>query len=329
MRVAIDTGPLTSGHKVRGIGFYTKDLINALGNKVDTVNFGTADLGKYDIIHYPYFDLFSHTLPIKKPAKTVVTVHDVIPLIYSDHYPPGICGKINFYLQKYSLRNVDAIITDTETSKKDIVRFLGVKPEKIYVIHLAPRNIFRKMSSKARSGSAREIAKRYKLPDRFALYVGDVNYNKNIPNLVSACRIAKISLVIVGKQAKEIGKQDLDHPELLHLKGADFSKVMRLGFVPDEDLVAIYNLAAVYVQPSLYEGFGLPVLEALACGRPVIAARTQSLVEIAEGAVTFVNPKDPEDIARGFKNLVKSPKLPRRYSWGKTARDTFQVYAQV
>ena len=102
MKTAIDSSPLTSGHAVRGVGFYTKNLIEALGEKVDAVDFATADLSKYDIVHYPYFDLFSHTLPIGKPAKTVVTIHDVIPLIYPDHYPPGTRGKLNFFLQKFS-----------------------------------------------------------------------------------------------------------------------------------------------------------------------------------------------------------------------------------
>jgi len=102
-----------------------------------------------------------------------------------------------------------------------------------------------------------EIAKRNGLSDRFALYVGDINYNKNIPNLIKACKLAKIPLVIAGKQAMEVEKMNLDHPELIHLKNLDWSGVVRLGFVPDEDLVKIYNLASVYIQPSFYEGFGL------------------------------------------------------------------------
>ena len=91
-------------------------------------------------------------------------------------------------------------------------------------------------------------------------------------------------------------------------------------------MVAIYNLATVYCQPSFYEGFGLPVLEALACGTPVVAAKTQALVELAEGAVVFVNPNDPEDIAKGFEKRIKYPKLPRVYSWEKTAKETLEVY---
>ena len=328
LKIAIDSFPLTSGHKVRGVGFYTKNLIEALGKQVDAVDFTTTDLKRYDVIHYPYLDLFAHTLPIAKSTKTVVTVHDVIPLVYPKHYPPGIRGKLNFYLQKYSLGSVSAIITDTETSKKDICRFLGIKPEKIHVIYLAPRPIFKPITD---SQSLITVRKKYDLPPTFALYVGDVNYNKNIPNLIKACELARIPLVIVGKQAKEgkDGSLGLSHPELMHLQNLNWGNVITCGFVPDDDLAAIYSSATVYVQPSFYEGFGFPVLEAIACGTPVVAAKTQSLVEIAEGAAIFADPKDPKDIARGMKNPIKNPVLPRNYSWEKTAKETLGVYAKI
>src|SRR5438874_882402 len=95
-KIAIDSGPLSSGHSVRGVGTYTRELINALGKKVEAVNFRSADLSNYDLVHYPYFGIFSRTLPSKNVTKTVVTIHDLIPLLYPKHYPPGIRGKINF-----------------------------------------------------------------------------------------------------------------------------------------------------------------------------------------------------------------------------------------
>jgi glycosyltransferase involved in cell wall biosynthesis len=174
-----------------------------------------------------------------------------------------------------------------------------------------------------------EIAKRYGLPDRFALYVGDVNYNKNIPVLIDACKIAKIPLVIAGKQAKEIESLNLNHPELKHLKGIDWSGVIRPGFIPDADLVAVYNLAKVYVQPSLYEGFGLPILEAVACGTPVVAAKTQALVEILGDDLNYVDPHDANMVAASILNPDKNVKLPREYSWEKTAKETLKLYAQI
>lgn len=345
MKVAIDSGPLSSGHSIRGVGFYTKNLISALGKKVDAVDFRQVDLSRYDIAHYPYFGIFTNTLPFFKKTKIVITIHDLIPLLYPKHYPPGLRGRLRFLEKKLLIGNVDAIITDTETSKKDIVRFLGAKPDKVHVVYLAPAGHFKKLD-KTQTISVKQ---KYKLPDKFVLYVGDINYNKNIPNLIKACEIAKLPLVVCGKQALDVEELGNDltslkgprdwirflfgkpHPELAHykeiLKGFhENKKIIRLGFVPDHDLVAIYNLATVYCQPSFYEGFGLPVLEAIACGTPVVASRTQALVEIAEGAATFVNPRSPKDIARGFKNLVTNPKLPRSYSWKKAAGETSQIY---
>ena len=173
------------------------------------------------------------------------------------------------------------------------------------------------------------MQKKYNLPKSFALYVGDINYNKNVPNLVKACKIAKMPLVIAGKQVKEVESLNLNHPELKHLKNIDWSEILRLGFVPDSDLVAIYNLAAVYVQPSLYEGFGLPVLEAVACNTPIVATKTQALVEILGDGLNYVDPSDPKEIAMSILNPNKNVKLPRIYSWEKMAKETFKVYEDV
>lgn len=334
MKVAIDTGPLASGHSVRGIGVNTRELLAAFKSvphddiQIEAVDFVTMGLSKFDVVHYQYFRPFFTDLPFKKPAKKVIlTIHDLIPLIYPKHYPPGIWGKLKFTLNRYLIKkNVDVIVTITETSKKDICRFLGVRPKKVNVIYLAPRSIFKKMEN----GKWKvEIAKRYNLPKRFALYVGDVNYNKNIPVLIEACKIAKIPLVIAGKQAKEIENQNFDHAELKHLKNLDWANVIRLGFVPDNDLVAIYNLAAVYIQPSLYEGFGLPVLEAVACGTPIVATKTQALVEILGDNLNYVDQRDAKAMAESILHPNINVKLTRTYSWENTANETLKLYAKI
>ena len=335
MKIAIDTGPLKSGHKVRGVGFYTQNLIVALGNRVTAVDFREVDLAQYDLIHYPYFSPFQKTLPLRKPARSVVTVHDLIPLLYPKHYPPGLRGKVNFSWQKLLIKKVDHIIADSETSKKDIIKFFGVHPGKIVVVRLAPGEMFKKLV----------VKKHYKLPKRFVLYVGDVDYNKNIPGLIKAVKILDIPLVMVGKQAGEIENQDLAHPELMHLKEIlpDFKnnpKVIRLGFVSDEDLVAIYNLATAYCQPSFCEGFGLPVLQAMACGTPVVAAKTPALMEIGESACLYADPQDPKDMAQKIKRVLDNPSLQKdlsqkglkqvkKFSWTKTAQETYKVYEKA
>lgn len=361
MKIAIDSGPLTGGHKVRGIGAHTSELLRAL--RMPGVDFSKADLSKFDVLHYTSFHPFFVSLPWRKPKniKIVLTIHDLIPLIYPKHYPGGIKGNLRFLVQKLLIKkNVDAIITISETSKKDICRFLKVKPEKVNVIYLAPRKVFRRIADSEK----RIVGEKYNLPNEFVLYVGDVNYNKNIPNLIKACRIAKTSLVICGKQAFDIetvGINDLSslkgpkdwirylfgkpHPELAHYRELcgefrENKKVLRLGYVPDEELVSIFSLASVYCQPSFYEGFGLPVLEAFACGTPVVASKTQALVEIVEDGALLADPYKPEEIAAQIvkviedemirKQLIKKGfTIAEKYSWEKTAKETLEMYEKV
>lgn len=305
MKVGIHLGGLQGGHESRGIGVHTGELLKELKvksreSKVKIEEYNPKE--KYDLIHYTVFKPFSLSIPFIKPAnKVVLTIHDLIPLIYPEHYPAGIRGNLVFLIQKLLIKkNVDAIITISETSKKDICRLLGVDPAIVHVIYLAPKEVFKPISDKHLLSS---VQKKYDLPDSFALYVGDVNHNKNIPGLIEMCKQAGIRLVIAGKQAKDIERQDLNHPELMHLKGLDWSNVTQLGYVPDGDLAVIYNLADVYIQPSFYEGFSLPLLEAKACGTWVIATRIQAHVEILEGK--------------------------RDYSWEKTAKETLEVYQHV
>ena len=340
MKVAIDGGPLHSGDAVRGIGVHTRELIKELTKfqnenfKIDVVDFKNSDLGQYDIVHYPYFHPHFLTLPFKKPAsKVILTIHDLVRLIYPRYYPPGIRGRVNFFLQKYNLRNVDAIITISETSKKDIVRLLDFPGEKIFVTHLAPQ-------SKA-GGEKRVNSLKRDLSEKFVLYVGDVNYNKNLLNLAKACKLAKLKLVMVGKQSviEEVDNNIENKPwqEFLRLYKND-KDIIRLGFIDDFD--EVFRKASVYCQPSLYEGFGLPILEAFERGVPVVASKTQALVEVGESACFFVDPKSPESIGQGLKKVIENKKLAselvrkgrerlKSFSWKKTAKETLGAYKSL
>jgi len=270
MRVAIDISPLKSAHKFRGVGSYTKRLVKTL-QKVDKKN-------KY--------------LLVTNRRSLVAARPDIV------HFPKGIKGWIKYQIQKKSLRGAKAIITDSQNSKKDIIKFIGFPKNRIYVIYLAPGKEFKKLAT---SNWQLEIKEKYQLPETFLLYVGDVNYSKNILGLVKAFSNLKpqnsnLKLILVGKAFKDETlpetKEILQLIKVLKLK--DFVRI--LGFVSDKDLVAIYNLATVYCQPSFYEGFGLPVLEAMACGTPVVAANTSSLPEICGDAAIMVNPYKMEDV---------------------------------
>jgi glycosyltransferase involved in cell wall biosynthesis len=189
-----------------------------------------------------------------------------------------------------------------------------------------------------------EIKKRYGLPDHFLLYVGDVTWNKNLPRLIDAAKNLKIPLVMIGKS---LVSDDYDHNNPWN---ADLNKVnelvrgdeniIRLGFVSAEDLIAVYNLATVFALPSLYEGFGLPILEAMACGCPVVTSKEGSLEEVAGNAAFFVDAYDVESIAAGIKKVFGDENLQKelsekgleqvkKFSWKKTAEETINAYKGV
>jgi len=346
MKVAVDVSPLKTTHQFRGIGAYTKHLVKAL-QTVKRADFEAVlvEEGKIpkdcDLIHYPYFDLFFRTLPLMKKRKTVVTIHDTTPLVFPEHYPPGIKGKLKFGAQKIALRTVSGVITDSNNSKKDIAKYLNYPKEKIHVIYLAAGEIFKPITGHR---SLVTVKRKYHLPNQFVLYVGDVNYNKNILGLVKACKLIKVPLVIIGKQAvqKKFDRKNIENQplvQLIKLYGKD-KDVIRVGFVPDEDLVALYNLATVYCQPSFYEGFGLPVLEAMACGTPVVTSKKASLPEIAGKAAIFIDPYDINDIANGLIAAIEDGglredliagglKQAKKFSWEKVADETYKVYQEI
>lgn len=171
MRIAIDSGPLKGGHSIRGVGAYTRELTKELVKlqrkdlKIESIDFEKVNLEKYDLVHFPFFHPFFVTLPTGLTSKVVVTIHDLIPLIYPKQYPPGLKGKIKIKTQKHRLKAVDGMITPSETSKKDIVRLMGVNQNKIKVIYEAPKSIFKQQEFSPKILD--QARKKYKLPKKF------------------------------------------------------------------------------------------------------------------------------------------------------------------
>jgi glycosyltransferase involved in cell wall biosynthesis len=345
IKVLIDTTPLASGHAIRGIGMYTKQLLAAFEQNKELELVNAADIAntasKPDIIHYPFFDLFAATLPWRRVAPTVVTIHDVIPLVFPDQFRPGKRGRLAFWKQRLALKTVQAVITDSVASKQDVISYLGVPESKIHVVSLAAHPEFKV----ARENHIKEVRKQYQLPKNYLLYVGDINYNKNIPQLIKSLKFLPddIHLVCVGKN---FYPHDIPEWQWIETQVALSDVSPRVHFVTDigpkaiDELSAIYTGAVAYIQPSLYEGFGLPVLEAMQCRVPVISARNSSLIEVGGEHATYVEPT-AESIAEGVQTVMawsataraERVKAANRWSqtftWQKTAQKTMAVYQQV
>lgn len=350
MRVGIDCSPLKTGHflqhRVRGTGFYLEHLKDSLEKYCPENEYTfftrTEKLpDNLDLIHIPYFEPFFITLPRKPKTKVVVTVHDLTPLVFPKEFPAGLKGKIKWQIQKKRLKKADHIITDSECSKNDIIKYTRIKEEKISVVYLAAAEQFRKLELR---NLKLEVKTKYDLPDRFGLYVGDVTWNKNLPRVIKAFQNVGLPLVLVGKAISE-GEFDKTNPwnkdlaEVRSLLEKD-QKTKAFGFVSTEDLVSLYNLATVFVMPSLYEGFGLPVLEAMACGCSVITSKEGSLKEITNDCALFVNPYNQKEIEEAIVKVFnndnlrnelseKGLKQAKKFSWKKTARETTEAYKKA
>jgi len=332
IKVDISAGEHSKG---RGVGVYAEHLIDAFKKNGEVL---LTDKNP-DIVHYPFFDIFYHTLPRVKSKPTVVTIHDLTPLVMSGRYPKGIRGTINMFRQWYSLRSVDAIITDSENSKIDISRIFRISPSKIYVTPLAVDDDYKKTPSEKLLESVKE---KFKLPKKFILTLAaGPNPNKNLPSLAEVTDRLGIPLVIVGKgMLKEI--KGPVHPELIDLVRLQVYNHMILpGFVTNEEFNAMLHLATLYVQPSLYEGFGLPLLEAMTAECLIASSRVSSLPEIyPDGTITF-NPRKLRSMeiaikkALALKPSVRSKMIQnakersKDFTWQKTAKLTLAVYKQI
>ncbi len=327
MKVAINTLPLKTGHKDRGIGNYTLNLIESLklDKSIEVLEFvDLSEVKEVDLVHYPWFDFYFHSLPIRKLFPTVVTIHDVIPLKFFDHYPSGLRGKVNLSLQRLALSNCKHILTDSNISKNDIIKLLKVKNEKISVIYPTQSSDFKVLSDT----KLLLIKRKYSLPNHYLLYVGDSNWTKNLPflienfsKIIQRQAFADLKLILVGGVfLKKV--ENIDHPELKSLKEVNrmidklnlSEKVIRPGNLEIKDLAVFYNLATVYIQPSFYEGFGLPLLEAMACGTPIVSSDGGSLLEIGGNAPVYFNPTNSKQFISIVLEILGNISLQNKLS---------------
>jgi glycosyltransferase involved in cell wall biosynthesis len=327
MKLNINTIPLTNANAGRGVGQYTRMLIEAIRTHTDIELVDSWE--QADVVHYPFFDLFFLTLPLHKPKPTVVTVHDVIPLLYPDHYPKGLRGAAKQLIQTMSLSGAHRIVTDSDCSTADVVRLLKQPQEKVETVYLAPDPGY----SPASKAGIETVKSTYGLNKPYFLYVGDINYNKNLPELLRF--FSKLGdeylLVMVTKPLRRSNPAADFLWKQIDALGIE-NRLRILNEVPLEpldEMRALYSGALWYVQPSLYEGFGLPVLEAQTCGCPVISTLGGSLKEICnDSCFNFELIGSAPEVDRnpfiqlGYNNVA-------RFSWEKAADLMSRVYTHA
>jgi glycosyltransferase involved in cell wall biosynthesis len=280
---------------------------------------------KIDLYHIPNtMPLLGMTIP------TVVTIHDLVDLRVRKY---GILRTAYRSLVNFIAGHLaDHVLTVSENSKRDIVRLLRIPESKVTVVYNGVSEEFHPLDRKECKDY---LASKYSIMGDFLLAPGGLSRNKNIPRLLAAMRLLKERgrlepLVLLGD------KEDREFKYLIGLDGT----VVLPGFVPREDLPAFYNAAFLVVYPTLYEGFGFPVLEAMACGTPVVTSNTSSLPEVAGGVALLVDPRNPEEIADAVQRLLTDETLraelssrgllhARQFTWEKAAKETLEVFLEV
>lgn len=283
--------------------------------------------GKMDVFFSP-----THYLPLKVPCPSVISILDV-----SYIYFPALFKKRDFYQLKvwgkYSIKKADRIITISYSSKNDIIKAYGVNEAKITVVYPGIKQL-----SKANFMKKEELKKKFKIEKDYLLFVGTLQPRKNIIRLIEAFSLLKkddLQLIIIGKPGWQF-EEIRSSPQ----KFGVADKVIFLENITNAELPSFYRYALCFVLPSLYEGFGLPILEAMQYGCPVVTSSVSSLPEAAGEAAVYVNPEDVQDIAEKLKKVVSEPKLReelikkgynqvKKFSWEKTAGETLRVLEEV
>jgi glycosyltransferase involved in cell wall biosynthesis len=309
-------------------------------------------LGKLgaDLFHIPL-----NAVPLMMPKPYLVTVHDMSTLLFAS--PSGYRNRLrHFYLRRGLLR-ADRVMAVSMATCRDVEVLLGIPASRIRVIYNAPDPVFDAPTLHTPSapvegeGSGyppeiQRVLDRYRIHYPFLLYVGRTNPQKNIPRLVEAFAVLRgeiqdhpvyrdLRLLIIGDEISR-------YPALRHavIQSRVEDTVRFLGFVPIDTLRSFYQAASAFVFPSLYEGFGLPPLEAMACGTPVVCSHVNSLPEVVGEAAEVVNPENVFDIARGMREVLLNAERrrtlvklgfeqARRFSWERTAQQVLEAYEEI
>lgn len=285
-----------------------------------------------DLVHVQY------TAPLVCPAPVVVSVHDISFLDHPEYFNPPRALQLRLTVSR-TVRRAARILTGSEFSRDAMVRAFGLAPDRITVVPNAAAPIFRPL---AHEDSAAWVRKRFDIPGPYILTVGDLQSRKNQVGLIRAfAALARERpdlphrLVLAGKESW--------HAKVVHRAAAESGvsgRIYFIGFVSDEELVRLYNGCELFVFPSFYEGFGLPVLEAMACGRPVACSNGSAVRETADSCAILFDPHSTAEMVRAIRDLALESELRTRmgrlgvqraahFSWRKTAEKTLEVYYEI
>ena len=272
------------------------------------------------LYHSPYY-----LMPYRPGVPTVLTCYDLIPLVWQQYF--SAANRLIYRLaHMLALRAARVVITLSQSARSDLVRHFGIDPGRIHVTPVAADAHFKPQPSPAINA----VREKFALPERYVLYFGSNKPHKNLARLVDAITQMPITLVIGGTWDERFPQAQQRAKELN-------ASVRFIGQVNDDDLPALYSGATVFAFPSFYEGFGLPPLEAMACGTPVICSNTSSLPEVVGDAALQVNPNDVNEIAAAIARVLDDPGLrdemrdkslarAAQFSWERTARETLAIY---
>lgn len=286
-----------------------------------------------DLFHSPHY-----VLPPLTPCRSIVTIHDCIHLMFPQYLPNRLAYVYARATMWMAAKRADRILTVSNASKRDILRFFDVPESKIAVI---PNAIDERFGEAPPDTEVVRVRERYQLDAQFVLYAGNIKPHKNVERLIDALHrlhqdgFAELRLLVIGDEiTRHAALRRAVHRYGLH-------KFVRFhGFVPDQTLAVLYRLAAAFVFPSLYEGFGLPPLEAMASGTPVVTSNVSSLPEVVGDAAVLVDPYDAASIADGIRRVLTDEALrreltarglerARQYSWERSVRRIREIYGQV
>ncbi|MCY6369862.1 glycosyltransferase family 4 protein [Clostridium ganghwense] len=288
-----------------------------------------------DLYHVPQNGI---GLPKTKTCRFIITLHDIIP-----YKMPETVGENYLKIFTKEIPRIipmcDGIITVSHYSKQDIVNYFNFPPEKIFVTHLANEDIYKPLD---KTKCKEFIKKTYHIEDDYILYVGGFSPRKNIvglleafSNLLSKLKNSNLKLVIAGSQ----GKSYSIYKKRTETLGIENSVIFP-GFIPLEHMPILYNASKIFVYPSLYEGFGLPPIEAMACGVPIVASKLASIPEVVGDAAMLINPHDIFQLSEAMYHIISNKDLENQlikkslfrssqFSWVKTAEKTLQAYENI